>query len=84
VSSDSPASAVLGGRVGDLVSLFPFGDDALGVATDGLAYPLRDEPLRFGPARGLSNVRSSPEARVSLRAGRLLIVETRHPEGAIR
>jgi thiamine pyrophosphokinase len=83
-SSDSPASAVLGGRVGDLVSLFPFGDDALGVATDGLAYQLRDEPLRFGPARGLSNVRSSPEARVSLRAGRLLIVETRHPEGAIR
>ncbi len=82
--SDAPASAVLGGRVGDLVSLFPFGADALGVATDGLAYPLRDEPLRFGPARGLSNVRSSPEAGVSLRAGRLLIVETRHTEGATR
>ncbi|MFH1474738.1 MAG: thiamine diphosphokinase, partial [Chloroflexota bacterium] len=62
---------------GDLVSLFPFGADAAGVTTDGLAYPLREEPLRFGPARGLSNVRSGPEASVSLRAGRLLIVESR-------
>ena len=71
----------LRGRPGDLVSLFPFGADAGGVITDGLAYPLRDEPLPFGPARGLSNVRSAPEARVSLRAGRLLIVETRLMEG---
>jgi thiamine pyrophosphokinase len=76
-ASASPASAVLEGRVGDLVSLFTFGADAAGVATDGLAYPLRDEPLPLGPARGLSNVRSGPVARVSLRAGRLLIVETR-------
>jgi len=80
-ASGAPASAVLRGRAGDLVSLFPFGSDAAGVATDGLAYALRDEPLRFGPARGLSNVRSGLEARVSLRAGRLLIVETRSPEG---
>ena len=77
-----PASAVLPGRSGDLVSLFPFGTDALGVATAGLAFPLRDEPLRLGPARGLSNVRSGPQARVSLRTGRLLIVET-HPPGGI-
>lgn len=76
-ASASPASAVLVGRVGDLVSLFPFGADATGVATDGLSYPLRDEALPLGPARGLSNVRSGPVARVSLRAGRLLIVETR-------
>jgi thiamine pyrophosphokinase len=83
-ASMAPVSIPLEGRVGDLVSLFPFGADALGVATDGLAYPLDDEPLRFGPARGLSNVRSGPEARVSLRAGRLLVVESRHTEGATR
>jgi thiamine pyrophosphokinase len=81
-ASASPASAVLVGRAGDLVSLFPFGAAATGVVTDGLSYPLRDEPLPLGPARGLSNVRSGPEARVSLRAGRLLIVET-HPPGGI-
>ena len=66
----------LSGRPGDLVSLFPVGADALGVTTDGLAFRLRDEPLAFGPARGLSNVRSGPVARVSLRSGRLLVVET--------
>lgn len=71
-----PAIALLAGRRDDLVSLFPFGADADGVTTDGLGYPLRDETLRFGPARGLSNVRTRPEASVSLRAGRLLVVET--------
>lgn len=80
-ASVSPASAVLRGRLGDLVSLFPFGADAAGVVTAGLSFPLRDEPLWFGPARGLSNVRADPEARVSLRAGRLLIVETHLPGG---
>jgi thiamine pyrophosphokinase len=79
-ASRAPAAAVLAGSVGDLVSLFAFGADALGVATDGLAYPLSDEPLRAGPARGLSNVRSGPLARVSLRSGRLLVVETRIAE----
>ena len=76
-----PAEARLDGAPGDLVSLFPFGVDAVGVTTTGLAYPLRDEPLRSGPARGLSNIRSGPEARVALRAGRLLIVETHLPGG---
>jgi len=80
----APASATLRGRAGDLVSLLPFGADAAGVATRGLAYPLRDELLRLGPARGLSNVRSGTEAHVSLRAGRLLIVETRSTDGGIR
>ena len=77
----APAEVRLDGAPGDLVSLFPFGVDAVGVTTAGLAYPLRDEPLRSGPARGLSNVRSGPEARVALRAGRLLIVETHLPGG---
>ncbi len=76
-----PAEAILSGRAGDLVSLFPFGADAVGVTTGGLAFPLRDEPLAAGPARGLSNVRTGTEARVSLRSGCLLIVETHVPGG---
>jgi thiamine pyrophosphokinase len=75
------AAVILAGRAGDLVSLFPFGGDAAGVATDGLVYPLRDEPLLAGPARGLSNVRTGTKARVSLRSGCLLIVETHEMEG---
>jgi thiamine pyrophosphokinase len=65
----------LGGRIGDLVSLFPFGGDAEGLTTTGLRYPLADEPLRSGPARGLSNVRVRPDAGVSVRIGRVLVVE---------
>ena len=71
-----PAAADLAGRVGDLVSLFPFGAGAEGIRTEGLAYPLADESLAVGPARGLSNVRLGPHALVSLRAGSLLVVET--------
>jgi thiamine pyrophosphokinase len=71
-----PGSGTYGGRAGDLVSLLPLGDGVTGVTTDGLAYPLRDEPLPLGPARGLSNVRAEATARVRLRTGRLLIVES--------
>ena len=80
-ATGGPAAAELVGRAGDLVSLFAFGADAEGVSTAGLAYALRDELLPVGPARGLSNVRSSPTARVALRAGRLLVVETHAPQG---
>jgi thiamine pyrophosphokinase len=64
------------GRAGDLVSLLPLGGPAGGVTTDGLRYPLADEPLELGRSRGLSNVRSAPLARISLRSGRLLVIET--------
>ena len=80
-ATGAAASVRLAGAPGDLVSLFPFGGAALGVTTTGLAYPLRDEPLPIGPARGLSNVRSGPDALIELRAGRLLIVETHLPGG---
>ncbi|HEX7471798.1 MAG TPA: thiamine diphosphokinase [Candidatus Limnocylindrales bacterium] len=71
-----PASREIAGRIGDLVSLLPLGDGVAGVTTAGLAYPLLDEPLLVGPARGLSNVREAETARVTVRSGRLLIVET--------
>ena len=66
----------LPGRVGDLVSLLPVGDGVVGVTTDGFRYPLADEPLPAGPARGLSNVRTSPDASITVRAGLLLLVES--------
>jgi thiamine pyrophosphokinase len=72
----SPSSIELDGRVGDLVSLLPVGADAVGATTTGLAYPLDDEPLLDGRTRGLSNIRTAPLATVTLRSGRLLVVET--------
>jgi thiamine pyrophosphokinase len=72
----STASLSLDGRPGDLVSLLPFAGPAAGVTTHGLQYPLVDEPLDVGPARGLSNVRLGPRASVTLRSGSLLVIET--------
>ena len=66
----------LPGRVGDLVSLLPIGDGVEGVTTTGLAYRLDDEPLPFGRARGLSNLRIARDAVVIVRRGTLLMVES--------
>ena len=71
-----PRDVDLSGRIGDLVSLLPYGGEVLGITTHGLRYPLNDEPLRIGPSRGLSNVRLDEAAGLTFRAGRLLIVET--------
>ena len=71
-----PGAADLGGRIGDLVSLLPFGGDAAGLTTAGLRYPLRDEALPSGPSRGLSNVRDAADASLTVGSGRILVVET--------
>jgi thiamine pyrophosphokinase len=71
-----PVLRRLAGRIGDLVSLLPLGDGVSGITTSGLGYPLRDEPLPAGPARGLSNVRERSDASVTVRAGMLLVVES--------
>ena len=74
-------SLALAGPVGTLVTLLPVKGDAVGVSTEGLRYPLHDETLRFGRARGLSNEVSSLPATVSVRAGSLLVFEN-HMGGA--
>jgi thiamine pyrophosphokinase len=80
--ADGPATLALPGRVGDTVSLLPVGDLARGVVTHGLAYTLDGGDLPAGPARGVSNIRATPEARVDLGRGRLLVVEITDGTGA--
>lgn len=78
-SGAEPAAAAtlpLPGRVGDLVTLLPWGADVARVTTTGLRYPLADERLRVGPARGLSNVRDRVDASVMIEGGHLLVVES--------
>ncbi|HKC92128.1 MAG TPA: thiamine diphosphokinase [Candidatus Limnocylindria bacterium] len=72
-------SLALAGPVGALVTLLPVNGDAEGVTTEGLRFPLRDETLRFGRARGLSNEVVSVPATVTVRKGSLLVFET--PQG---
>ncbi|HJP88570.1 MAG TPA: thiamine diphosphokinase [Candidatus Limnocylindrales bacterium] len=71
-----PATRNLHGREGDVVTLLPVGATARGVRTTNLRYPLVAEDLELGRTRGVSNVRSAPEATVSLESGRLLVIET--------
>jgi thiamine pyrophosphokinase len=70
------SEALFRGRPGDTVSLIPLGGDAVGVVARGLEWPLDDETLRFGPARGISNVLTKEQAVVGVRQGLLLCVVT--------
>lgn len=72
----SGETLTLDGEKGDTVSLLPLGD-AAGIVTSGLAYPLRNEALRVGPARGVSNEMYSARATIRLGTGSLLCIHIR-------
>ncbi len=64
--------ATIKGQPGDIVSLLPMTPVVDGIVTEGLYYPLQNETLRLGPARGVSNVLQGTSATVHLRSGVLL------------
>ena len=66
------------GQVGDLVSLIPLAGDAQIGSTSGLAWPLQDETLAFGLARGVSNRLTATKATISVNSGLLLCIHTIH------
>jgi thiamine pyrophosphokinase len=74
------SEALITGQPGDTVSLIPLGGDAVGVTAEGLEWPLDEASLRFGLARGVSNVLVKEQARVCVRRGLLLCVVTRASE----
>lgn len=69
------------GESGDTVSLIPLGGDVHIATTAGLQWQLTDEILSFGPARGLSNVMTTNQARVVVQSGHLLCVHTKQGWG---
>jgi thiamine pyrophosphokinase len=71
------------GQPGDYVSLLPLTEEAAGVTTEGLAYPLLGATLSQGPARGLSNELSGVRASVSLDAGRLAVIHTQREQESL-
>jgi len=75
-----PPGGQIDGEADDTVSLIPLGGDARGVTTHGLAFPLDDETLGSGPARGVSNRITTPPARVDLASGVLLVVHSPQTE----
>ena len=65
----------LEGEAGDLVSLIPLSDCA-GVTTFGLKWRLQGSTLKVGTSRGISNVLIGKSCRISLKKGRLLVIQT--------
>lgn len=74
----SGESLSLEGQPGDTLSLIPLSSEAQGITTQGLEYPLENEDLMFGSARGISNVFTSSTATISLREGLLICVVIRN------
>lgn len=72
-----PGSCVLTGGDGDHVSLVALGDRVDGIRTTGLRWPLVDESLAWGTTRGVSNELATRDAKVEVRAGRLLVAHQR-------
>jgi len=68
---------IIEGDKGDTISLMPVSGDVIGIRTKALKYPLEDEKLTFGPARGISNIMLEEKIEISLQQGVLLCVHTK-------
>jgi len=64
------------GQIGDTVSLIPLEGDVEVKETTGLRWPLIDNVLSFGLARGVSNVMTAVLATVEVVSGKLLCIHT--------
>lgn len=71
-----PGDHTIDGAKGDTVSLIPVGGPVSAIKTQNLHYPLKNETLTFGPARGISNVMDGELAKVSFADGLMLVVHT--------
>lgn len=61
------------GEVGDIVSIFPLGKEALGVTISGFKYPLKDARLSYDYPVGISNILENKSGSVSVEKGSLAI-----------
>jgi thiamine pyrophosphokinase len=68
---------IIHGQPGETISLIPIAGDVLGITTTGLEYPLNDETLQFGTARGVSNVFILEQVHISIKQGLLCCISNR-------
>ncbi|HSW96541.1 MAG TPA: thiamine diphosphokinase [Candidatus Saccharimonadales bacterium] len=71
-----PQTVSITGKENDLLSLLPLSQIVTNIQTKGLCYPLLNEPLYFGQARGVSNVFAEKNISVSFENGLLLFIHT--------
>jgi thiamine pyrophosphokinase len=67
----------INGASGDTVSLIPWQSEVAGIVTQGLKWPLQNEPLYPNKTRGISNEMLSDKAMIQIKSGLLLIVHRR-------
>jgi thiamine pyrophosphokinase len=60
---------------GDIVSLFPLTEQAGGITTSGLVYPLQDAVLYHDRPYGVSNCFTGEKAAVEVKAGVLAVMQ---------
>lgn len=65
---------------GDLLSIIPISDPAIGITLRGLDFPLEKATLAMGSSTGVSNRFSGTQAEISLEQGWLLVTLSRDPE----
>ncbi len=59
---------------GITVSLFAFSPQVEGLSLSGFVYPLKDAILTMGESPGISNIINKAHAKISVRAGNLLVI----------
>lgn len=64
----------LEGRIGQEVSLLPFGGSVYGVTTAGLKYPLEDGTFYMNNPYGISNVFTTESPCIKIKQGKLLVI----------
>ncbi len=71
-------SLEISGAPGDTVSLLAVTSEVKGIYTQNLEYPLKNEALRLGSTRGVSNVLLQPKASISIMQGLLMVTVIHH------
>lgn len=64
-------------QFGDFVSVLPVKGDAKGVTLEGMKYPLQDAEISCFSSLGVSNEIAGDVARISVKQGTLLVIESR-------
>lgn len=68
------------GDTGKTVSLLSLSPEVTGITLSGFQYPLKNENLKIGESRGISNRIRDNEACIRIANGRLLIIKYRNKD----
>lgn len=67
----------ISGKRGDIISVIPIKDDAIGVTLEKLEYPLKNFNMKFGTPIGISNVMEEDECIITVKKGDLLVIRNK-------